>query len=282
MSGEFEMSMMGELNYFLGLQIKQTEEGIMIHQQKYIKELIKKYKLDNAKTNNTLMGIATRLDEDLTRTCVDQSMYRGMIGSLLYLTASRPDISFSVGLCARFQANPKESHLKAVKRILRYLKGTDDLSLFYPRSDSFDLNCFTYANYAGDLVDRKSTSGMVQFLGPCLVSWGSKKQNTVAMSTAEAEYVTAAACCSQVLWIKQQNTMVIIAEIVSSENSQSSENTIQEETSPLAMVNYKPSSTLTKTPENPKTSSSKPKEMESKNDQEESSVSSVLQRLKEW
>ncbi|XP_021759173.1 uncharacterized protein LOC110724084 [Chenopodium quinoa] len=104
------------------------------------------------------MGIATRLDEDPSGTCIDQSMYRGIIGSLLYLTASRPDISFSVGLCARFQANPKESHLTAVKRILRYLKGTDDLSLFYPRSDSFDLNSFTDADYAGDLVNRKSTS----------------------------------------------------------------------------------------------------------------------------
>ncbi|XP_021742769.1 uncharacterized protein LOC110708852 [Chenopodium quinoa] len=116
-------------------------------------------------------------------------MYRGMIGSLLYLTASRPDISFSVGLYSRFQANPKESHLIAVKRILRYLKGTDDLSLFYPRSDSFDLIGFTDADYVGDLVNRKSTSSMVKFLGPCLVSWDSKKQNTVALSTAEADVI---------------------------------------------------------------------------------------------
>ncbi|XP_021773512.1 uncharacterized protein LOC110737461 [Chenopodium quinoa] len=149
------MSMMGELNFFLGLQIKQTEEGIMIHQQKYIKELIKKYKMENEKTNKTTMGIGTRLDEDPTGTCIDQTMYRGMIGSLLYLTASTPDIYFSVGLCVRFQANPKESHLVAVKRILRYLKGTDDLSLFYSRSDSFELNSFTDADYAGDLVIRK-------------------------------------------------------------------------------------------------------------------------------
>ncbi|XP_021737716.1 uncharacterized protein LOC110704235 [Chenopodium quinoa] len=195
---------MGELNFFLGLQIKQSEKGIMIHQQKYIKELIKKYKLENAKTNDTPIGIETRLDDDPSGTCVYQPMYRGMIGSLLYLTTSRPDISFSVGLCARFQANPKESHLKAVKRILRYLKGTDNLCLFYPRSDSFDLHGFTDADYAADSVNRKSTSGMVQFLGPCLVSWGSKKQNTVALSTAKAEYVAAATCCSQVLWIKQQ------------------------------------------------------------------------------
>ncbi|XP_021771859.1 uncharacterized protein LOC110736003 [Chenopodium quinoa] len=148
MSGEFEMSMMGVLNFFLGLKIKETEEGIMIHQQKYIKELIKKYKLDNAKTNKTPTGTGTTLDEDPSGTCIDQTMYRGMIGSLLYLTASRSDISFSVGLCVRFQANPKESHLIAVKRILRYLKGTDDLSLFYPRSNAFDLNFFTDADYA--------------------------------------------------------------------------------------------------------------------------------------
>jgi hypothetical protein len=107
-------------------------------------------------------------------------------------------------VCARFQSNPKESHLLAVKRIFRYLKGTENMSLFYPRSDTFDLKGFTDADYAGDLVNRKSTSGTLQFLGSCLVSWASKKQNTVALSTAEAEYVAAAACCSQVLWIKQQ------------------------------------------------------------------------------
>ena len=204
MSSEFEMSMMGELNFFLGLQIKQTEEGIMIHQQKYVKELLKKYELESAKVNHTPMGTATRLDTDPNGKSVNQTKYRGMIGSLLYLTASRPDISFSVGLCARFQSNPKESHLTAVKRILRYLKGTDDLCLYYPRSGSFELRGYADADYAGDLVNRKSTSGMVQFLGPCMVSWGSKKQNTVALSTAEAEYVAAAACCSQILWIKQQ------------------------------------------------------------------------------
>ena len=109
MSKEFEMSMMGELNFFLGLQIKQTEEGIYIHQQKYIKELLKKYGLEASKVNHTPMGISTRLDEDSIGTSVDQTKYRGMIGSLLYLTVGRPDIAFSVGLCARFQANPKES-----------------------------------------------------------------------------------------------------------------------------------------------------------------------------
>ncbi|XP_033516286.1 secreted RxLR effector protein 161-like [Nicotiana tomentosiformis] len=117
-----------------------------------------------------------------------------MIGSLLYLTTSRPDIVFSVGLCARFQTNPKESHLKAVKKILRYLKGTPDLCLWYPRGYSFDLIGYADANYAGFHIDRKSTSRTAHFLGSYLVSWRTKKQNLVALSTAEAEYVAAASC----------------------------------------------------------------------------------------
>ena len=204
MGSEFEMSMMGELNFFLGLQIKQTSNGTMIHQQKYVKELLKRFDMDNAKEIDTPIATATKLDLDEHGISVDQKLYRGMIGSLLYLTASRPDIVFSVGLCARFQSDPKESHLKAVKRILRYLKGTGPLGLWYPKGGSFNLVGYTDADYAGFLVDRKSTSGMAHFLGECLVSWGTKKQNSVALSTAEAEYVAAASCCSQLLWIKQQ------------------------------------------------------------------------------
>ncbi|XP_016482654.1 secreted RxLR effector protein 161-like [Nicotiana tabacum] len=111
---------------------------------------------------------------------MNQTMYRGIIGSLLYLTASRPDIVFSVGLCARFQSNPKESHLKTAKSILRYLKGTQDLVLYYPSGDSFNLIGYADADYAGYLVDRKNTSGMAHFLGSCLIFWGTKKQNSAA------------------------------------------------------------------------------------------------------
>ncbi|XP_075084728.1 secreted RxLR effector protein 161-like [Nicotiana tabacum] len=127
-----------------------------------------------------------------------------MIGSLLYLTASKPDIVFNVGLCARFLANPKESHLKAVKRILRYLKGTPNLYLWYPRGYSFDIVGYVDADYAGFHVDRKSTSGITHFLCSCLVSWGTKKQNSVSLSTVEAKYVAATSCCAQLLWIRQQ------------------------------------------------------------------------------
>ncbi|XP_075096479.1 secreted RxLR effector protein 161-like [Nicotiana tabacum] len=141
---------------------------------------------------------------DKTESPVNQTRYRGTIGSLLYLTGSRPDIVFSVGLCVRFQLNLKESHLKATKRILRYLKGTQDLVLYYPSGDNFNLIGYADADYAGYLVDRKSTSGMAHFLGSCLIFWGTRKQNSVALSTAEAEYVAAASCCAQLLWIKQQ------------------------------------------------------------------------------
>lgn len=199
MSSEFEMSMMGELNFFLGLQIKQTASGISIHQQKYMKELLKKYELQDAKESDTPMATTTRLDKDPSGVDVGDTKFRGMIGSLLYLTVSRPDIVFSVGMCARFQSKPKESHLKAVKRILRYLKGTLNLVLWYPAGSSFDLIGYADADYAGYLVDKKSTSGMEHFLGPCLISWATRKQNSVALSTAEAKYIAAASCCAQLL-----------------------------------------------------------------------------------
>ncbi|XP_070050159.1 secreted RxLR effector protein 161-like [Nicotiana tomentosiformis] len=158
--------------------------------------------MEDSKEIDTPIATATKLDMDELGSSVDQKLYRGMIGSLLYLAASRPDIVFNVGRCARFQANPKESHLTAVKRILRYLKGTTDLCLLYPKGSNFNLVRYADADYAGFFVDRKSTSGMAHFLGSCLVSLATKKQNFVALSTAEAEYVAAASCCAQLLWIK--------------------------------------------------------------------------------
>ncbi|XP_075095124.1 secreted RxLR effector protein 161-like [Nicotiana tabacum] len=169
----------------------------MISQQKYIKELLKRFEMESSKIIDTPIATATHLDMDEPGSPVNETMYRGIIGSLLYLTTSRLDIVFSVGLCAKFQSNPKESHLKAAKRILRYLKGTQDLVLYYPSGDNFDLIGYADADYAGYRVDRKSTSGMAYFLGSCLISRGTRKQNSVALSTTEAEYVVAASCfCS--------------------------------------------------------------------------------------
>ena len=127
-----------------------------------------------------------------------------MIGSLLYLTVSRPDILFSVCLCARSQSNPKESHLTAIKRIFRYLIGAENLGLWYPMGQELTLLGFCDADFAGCRVERKSTSGSCIFLGGCLISWNSKKQNSIALSIAEAEYVASAMCVAQILWIKNQ------------------------------------------------------------------------------
>ncbi|KAJ3686570.1 hypothetical protein LUZ61_015734 [Rhynchospora tenuis] len=203
MSSEFEMSMMGELNFFLGLQIKQQQDDIFISQTKYAKELIKKFGIEDSKRCDTPMGKSTCIDADDKGVAMDITLYRGMIGSLLYLTASRPDIMYAVCLCARYQANPKESHHKAVKRILRYVKGTQNLGLWYGKQTELDLVGYTDADFAGDRMDRKSTSGTCQFLGGSLVSWSSRKQTSVALSTAEAEYVAAGSCCTQLLWMLQ-------------------------------------------------------------------------------
>ena len=134
MKNKFEMSMMGELNYFLVLQIKQRSNGIFINQAKYTRELIKKFGLEGAKTSKTPMATTTKFDKDEQGINVDIKLYRSMIGSLLYLTVSRPHIMFSVCLCARFQSCHKESHMIAVKRIIRYLKGTIEMGLWYPKT----------------------------------------------------------------------------------------------------------------------------------------------------
>ena len=149
------------------------------------------------------MSTSIKLDKDENGINVDRKKYRGMIGSLLYLTASRPNIMFSVCLCARFQASPKESHLVAVKRVFRYLQGSRDYGLFFPKNSTLDLIAYSDADFARCKTDRKSTSGTCQFLGHSLVSWFSKKQNSVALSTTEAEYIAARCCFAQVLWMRQ-------------------------------------------------------------------------------
>ncbi|KAI3735537.1 hypothetical protein L6452_15038 [Arctium lappa] len=204
MKSKFEMSLMGELTFFLGLQVKQTSEGTFITQSKYVSHILKKYRLNDSTSMKTPIATGVKLDSDLSGKSVDVKTYRGMIGSLLYLTASRPDIMFATCLCARYQANPKESYLSAVKRIFRYLRGSPSLGPWYPKLSSFDLTAYTDADHAGCKLDRKSTFGCCQLLGNKLVSWTSKKQNCVSTSTAEAEYVAAASCCSQVIWMQTQ------------------------------------------------------------------------------
>ena len=204
MHQRFKMSSMGELTFFLGLQVKQQQTGIFISQSKYVNDILNKFGFKDAKVASTPMETHKSLTADLEGEDVDVHLYRSMIGSLMYLTASRPDIMFSVCVCARFQVRPKQSHLQAVKRIFRYLKGQPRLGLWYPHDSPFELIAYTDSDYGGANLDRKSTSGGCQFLGARLVSWQCKKQTTVSTSTTEAEYIAASSCCSQVLWIQNQ------------------------------------------------------------------------------
>ncbi|GJT53646.1 retrovirus-related pol polyprotein from transposon TNT 1-94 [Tanacetum coccineum] len=176
MTKKYEMSMMGELPYFLGFQIKQDFRGISICQEKYVKDLLKKYDLADSTLVKCPMLPPNNLGPDESGVFVNETLFRGTIRSLMYLTASRPDIQFSTCLCARYQANPKKSHLVAVKRIFRYLKGTPNLGLWYPKGSGFDLKASSDSDYVGCNLDRKSTSGGCQILG--------------------------GNCCAQVLWIE--------------------------------------------------------------------------------
>ncbi|GJU20821.1 retrovirus-related pol polyprotein from transposon TNT 1-94 [Tanacetum coccineum] len=177
MPKQFDMSMMGELKFFLGIQIHQSPRGIFINQAKYAQEILKKHGMTSCDSIGTPMA-TKHLDADLSGTPVDQTKYRSMVGALMYLTASRPDIVHATCYCARYQAKPTEKHLTAVKRIFRYLKDSINMGLWYPKDTG----------------------------GDKLVSWSSKKQDCTSMSSAEAEYVSLSACCAQVLWLRTQLT----------------------------------------------------------------------------
>jgi hypothetical protein len=194
---------MGELNYFLGFQVKQLQDGTFISQTKYIQDIFNKFGMKDAKPIKTPMGRNGHLDLDTGGKSIDQKVYWSMIGSLLYLCASQPDFMLSVCMCARFQADPKEVHLRAVKRIMRYLVCTPKFGFLYPKGSTFDLVGYSDADWVGCKIDRNCTSGTCQFLGRSLVSWASKKQNSVALSTAKVEYIAAGHCCAQLLWMRQ-------------------------------------------------------------------------------
>ncbi|PNX88187.1 putative gag-pol polyprotein [Trifolium pratense] len=198
----FEMSLVGELTFFLGLQVKQMEDSVFISQSKYAKNIVKKFSMESSSHKRTLAATHLKLTKDEGGVDVNQSMYRSMIESLPYLTASRPNIVFAVGVCARYQAAQKMSHLTQVKRILKYISGTCDYGMIYSHGEDSMLVGYYDDDWASSADDRKSTSGGCFFLGDKLISWFSKKQNSVSLSTAEAEYIAAGSGCSQLLWMK--------------------------------------------------------------------------------
>nr|GEU94644.1 hypothetical protein [Tanacetum cinerariifolium] len=206
MKSHFEMSMMGEMVFFLGIQVNQSPCGIFINQSKYMLEILNKYGMEFCDPVGTPMDIKDKLDLDQNGTPIDATKYRSMIGALMYLTSSRPEIVHATCLCAQYQAKPTKKHLKEVKRIFCYLRGTINTGLRYMKDSGFELTGFSYANYAGCKDTFKSTFGGAQFLGEKLAIWSLKKQVCTALSTAKAEYVSLSACCAQVLCIRTQLT----------------------------------------------------------------------------
>nr|GEW69303.1 hypothetical protein [Tanacetum cinerariifolium] len=196
MKSRFEMSMMREMTFFFSLQVNQSPCGIFINQSNYVLEILKKYGIESCDPVGTSMEIKDQLDLDHNGTPVDVTKYRSMIGALMYLTSSGPDIVHATCLCARLE----------VKRIFRYLRGTIHTGLWYTKDFGFELTGFSDADYAGCKDTFNSTFGGTQFLGQKLVSWSSKKQDYATLSTAEAEYVSLSACCAQVLWMRTQLT----------------------------------------------------------------------------
>jgi hypothetical protein len=186
MQEKLEMSMLGELSFFLGLQVNQTENGIFVSQTKYIKEMLKKFQMEESKPMVSPMVNGCKLILEDNSPKVDQTMYIFMVGSFLYSTTTRLDIMQVVGIVGRFQSSPEETHLKIVNRTFRYLQGTPELGLWYPKDKDFNLTAYTDADWASSIDDRKSTSGGEFFLGKSLVAWSRKKQTSTSLSIVEA------------------------------------------------------------------------------------------------
>nr|GEV47246.1 ribonuclease H-like domain, reverse transcriptase, RNA-dependent DNA polymerase [Tanacetum cinerariifolium] len=204
MKGEFQMSAMGELTFFLGLQVQQRPDGIFINQDKYVQEILNKFDLGSIRTVTTPYESPKPKSKNESDSPVNVHLYRSMIGSLMHLTASRPNIMFVVSACLKNQVTPTTSNLEAVKKIFKYLKGQPKLGLWYLRESPLVLEVYSDSDYARENKDKKSTTGGCQFLGRRLISWQCKKQNIMATSSTKAEYVSAANCRGQVLWIQNQ------------------------------------------------------------------------------
>ncbi|CAL2241350.1 unnamed protein product [Prunus armeniaca] len=191
MMREFEMTNLGELHYFLGIEVYQSKKGIFISQESYAKEVLKKFRMENANPISTPCVTGLKLSKDGEGKLVNSTMFRSLVGNLMYLTVTRPDIMFSVSLVSRFMEKPYSNHWEVAKRILRYVKGTVDYGIFYEANIPINLVGYTDSDLAESVDDCKSTSGYVFNLGSGVFSWSSKKQPIVALSTTEAGYIAA-------------------------------------------------------------------------------------------
>jgi hypothetical protein len=200
---EFDMTDLESMRFFFGIEVLQRTEGIFIYQKKYALEILKRFGMleSNEVSSPIIPGFKINKDED--GITVDETYFKQLVGNLMYLTTTRPDMMFVTSLICRFMAKPTELHLQAAKRALRYLKGTVNYSIHYKKGGDDGLFAFTDNDYAGDVEDRKSTSGYVFLLSLGAVTWSSKKQPIVTLSTTEAEFVAAVVCACQAIWMKR-------------------------------------------------------------------------------
>nr|KYP74877.1 Retrovirus-related Pol polyprotein from transposon TNT 1-94 [Cajanus cajan] len=203
MMSKFDMTDLGKMRYFLGIEILQNAHGIFMCQRKYAYEVLSRFGMMECNAVKNPLVPRTKLSRNDAGTKVDATLFKQVVGSLMYLTATRPDLMYGVSLISRFMANPTETHWSAAKRILRYLKGTTEFGILYKKEEDTTLVAYTDSDFAGDIDDRKSTSGFVFSLGTGAVSWSSKKQPIVTLSTTESEYIAAASCACQCIWIKR-------------------------------------------------------------------------------
>ncbi|KAL6333170.1 hypothetical protein AAG906_028353 [Vitis piasezkii] len=199
----FEMTDLGEMSYFLGMEVHQKQNEIFICQQKYAKEILKKFKMEECKPTSTPMNQKEKFCKEDGAEKVDEGLYRSMIGCLMYLTATRPDIMHAVSLLSRYMHCASEIHFQAAKRVIRYVKGTVDYGIKFSQVQSFNFHGFSDSDWAGCVDDMRSTSGYCFSFGSGVFSWSSRKQEVVAQSTAEAEYIAAVAAVNQALWLRK-------------------------------------------------------------------------------
>jgi len=203
MMAEFEMSDFGKMHYFLGLEVVQSKMGFFVCQKKYVGEILDKFQMKDCNPASTPTEFGLKFHKDLEGKKVDSTLYRQIVGSLMHLIGTRLDIMYAVSLISRFMESPTEMHLLAAKRILRYLQGTKDFSLFFKANEKSELIGFTDSDYTGDQDSRRSTSGYIFMLGTRPVSWSSKKQPIVTLSNTEAEFVAATSCACQAIWLRR-------------------------------------------------------------------------------